>query len=47
MEEHLAIQNMINKKLNPEDFDNEAEEDDLFNFAKSDRPGLTLGEVFD
>ena len=47
MEEHLAIQNMINKKLNPEDFDNEAEEDDLFNFAKSDTPGLTFGKVFD
>ena len=46
MAEHLAIQNMINKKLNPEDFDNEAE-DDLFNFAKSDTHGLTLGEVFD
>ena len=38
---------MINKKLNPEDFDNEEEEDDLFNFAKSDTPGLTLGVVFD
>ena len=38
---------MINKKLNPEDFDNEAEEDDLFNFAKSDTHGLTLGKVFD
>ena len=47
MEEHPAIQNMINKKLNPEDFDDEAEDDDRFNFAKSDTPGPTLGEVFD
>ena len=47
MEEHPTIQNMINKKLNSEDFDDEEEEDDLFNFAKLDTHGLTLGEVFD
>ena len=47
MDEHPAIQDMINKKLNPEYFDEEEEEDDQFNFAKSDTPGPTLGEVFD